>query len=410
MRPSEGASVYRIVWRVPGLPAHESRPSRPPDAWHPCCGPANPANIDGAPEFVWSAFATVDVYSREVVYTDSCIQSHSSKRGSPVHLEDLYRLLRTEHVQAQGIVDTVADPMLVLDESLCVQAASRAYFDVFKADRYDTIGKRVYELGNGQWDIPELRVLLSEVIPKATAIIDYKVEGDFADLGRRTMLLSARTLVLPGNNSRLLLLAMADATERYQRESTQRMLYEEARHRMRNLLGLAQSLAGQTPTEGLTAAEYRDAFLGRFRALVEAQDLAISETELAALIERTLAPYRTGANSIAIDAAPITLNSRAVMPLSLALHELATNAVKYGALSVQGGRLQVSAQVDEAAGSLRLCWTERGGPRVTPPCATGYGTTLIQSVTTYTLGGKVDRQWKSEGLEAEFVLPLAVLR
>ncbi|WP_337918690.1 hypothetical protein [Pseudaminobacter soli (ex Zhang et al. 2022)] len=85
-----------------------------------------------------------------------------------MNVEDLYRLLRTSHVHAQGIVDTVADPMLVLDAGLCVQSASPSKH----VDRYETIGQPLYELGDGQWDIPELRKLLAEVIPKATAVID----------------------------------------------------------------------------------------------------------------------------------------------------------------------------------------------------------------------------------------------
>ncbi|TIV43533.1 MAG: PAS domain-containing protein, partial [Mesorhizobium sp.] len=129
-----------------------------------------------------------------------------------MNMEDLYRLLRTGHVQLQGIVDTVVDPLLVLDEGLSVQNASRSFFEMFKVDRDETIGQHIYELGNGQWDIPELRHLLSAVIPKSTAVINYEVEHDFPDIGRRTMLLTARTLHHPDNGSRSLLLSIVDAT------------------------------------------------------------------------------------------------------------------------------------------------------------------------------------------------------
>ena len=88
-----------------------------------------------------------------------------------MNLEDLYRLLRSEHVQAQGIVDTVPDPLLVLDQDLCVVTASRAFFETFPVGRDETLGRHLYELGDGQWDIPELRHLLEEVIPKSTAVI-----------------------------------------------------------------------------------------------------------------------------------------------------------------------------------------------------------------------------------------------
>ena len=77
-------------------------------------------------------------------------------------------------------MDTVAEPMLVLDEGPRVQSASRAFFDSFNVDRYEAIGKHLYELGDGQWDIPELRRLLAEFIPRTTALINYEVEHDFS--------------------------------------------------------------------------------------------------------------------------------------------------------------------------------------------------------------------------------------
>ena len=98
-----------------------------------------------------------------------------------MNMEDLYRLLRAGHVQAQGMVDTVPDPLLVLDQGLRIQTASRAFFETFKVDRFETIGRPLYELGNGQWDIPELRRLLLEVIPKASAVVDFRVDHDFPD-------------------------------------------------------------------------------------------------------------------------------------------------------------------------------------------------------------------------------------
>jgi PAS domain-containing protein len=193
-----------------------------------------------------------------------------------VNLEDLYRLLRSEHVQAQGIVDTVPDPLLVLSQDLCVMSASRAFFETFRVGRDETLGRSLYELGGRQWDIPELRHLLEEVIPRSTAVIDYEVQHDFPGVGRRTMLLSACRLFHPDNNSTTLLLSIEDATERRRKEEEKDLLLGELRHRTKNLFALVQALANQTEAEGRTGAEYRDAFLGRFAALVRAQDLTAS--------------------------------------------------------------------------------------------------------------------------------------
>jgi two-component sensor histidine kinase len=327
-----------------------------------------------------------------------------------MNMEDLYRLLRTSHMQAQGIVDTVADPMLVLDSSLCVQNASRSFFETFKVDRYETIGQPLFELGNGQWDIPELRRLLLEVIPKATAVIDYRVEHDFPGLGPRTMLLTARTLVHPDNASHAMLLSIVDATERFQHAAAKDLLIGEMRHRIKNLFGVAQSLARQTPTEGRSARQYKDDLLGRLGALMEAEDLAFvkqDETVLAELLERILAPYKAGPAAIVIGPGPgVELPPRSLGSLGLICHELATNAAKYGALSMEGGEVRVSWAFDADKHELRLSWVERGGPAVTPPASTGYGTTLIRSVASYSLGGRSELDYAVEGLRAEIIIPL----
>jgi len=179
---------------------------------------------------------------------------------------------------------------------------------------------------------------------------------------------------------------------------------------MKNLLGVAQSIARNTPTQGRSADEYRDAFLGRFRALVEAQDLAFAEqgeSTLTAVIERVLEPYTASPEAVVIEpGAAVVLDPRTISTLSLVLHELATNAAKYGALSAPGGRVRVSWRLEEPDGALRLKWEETGGPAVTPPATTGYGTHLIQSTTAYSLGGHVEQEYEAGGLKAAIVIPL----
>jgi two-component sensor histidine kinase len=100
------------------------------------------------------------------------------------------------------------------------------------------------------------------------------------------------------------------------------------------------------------------------------------------------------------------LGPRTISALSLVLHELATNAAKYGALFTPGGRVRVSWRLQEPDGELRLEWEESGGPAVTPPATTGYGTHLIRSTTTYSLGGQVEQEYAAGGLKTEVVIPL----
>jgi two-component sensor histidine kinase len=102
----------------------------------------------------------------------------------------------------------------------------------------------------------------------------------------------------------------------------------------------------------------------------------------------------------------VTLASKEMMSLSLVLHELATNAVKYGALSVPAGQVDIRWLLEDG-NTLRITWSERGGPPVAEPTSTGYGTQLIQFAIAYNLGGRVEQTYHPVGLEAQIVIPLA---
>ncbi|WP_077961893.1 PAS domain-containing sensor histidine kinase [Ensifer adhaerens] len=327
-----------------------------------------------------------------------------------MNLEDLYRLRRNGYIEAQGIVDTVPYPLLLLDQNLRVRTASRAFFSTFKVERDETIGQHIYDLGNGQWDIPELRRLLEEVIPKSTAVVDYEVEHAFPSIGVRTMLLSAHRLFHPENNSRSLLLSIVDATDRRRLEVEKDLLLGEMRHRMKNLFALVQALARQTSVDGRSGEEYRDAFLGRFGALVRAHDVAYTQdqkADLKELLEQTLKPYSEGATIVIEPSKPVSLTPSRALSLSLILHELATNAVKYGALSTSTGKITIRWTIERASKKhLRLIWQESGGPPVTPPTTTGFGTRLIEFSVKGEMGGRVELNYAPKGLAIEIVTPL----
>src|SRR5688500_7094534 len=118
---------------------------------------------------------------------------------------------------AQNIVDTVREPLLILDTTLRVRSANRAFYQTFHVSPGETEGRLIYELGNGQWDIPDLRTLLEDVVPQSSVFNDFELEHTFPVIGPRVMLLNARKLQA-GHYGELLVLAMEDVTPRKRAE------------------------------------------------------------------------------------------------------------------------------------------------------------------------------------------------
>ncbi|OQW99037.1 MAG: hypothetical protein BWK74_03120 [Desulfobacteraceae bacterium A6] len=128
---------------------------------------------------------------------------------------------------AESIVETVRDPLLVLDEDLKIISANRNFYRTFKVTHSETIRSFIYDLGNKQWDIPKLRELLEEVLLQKTSFDDYEVEHDFATIGRRIMLLNARQIERMLGKERVILLAIEDITERKEIETGLKKAHEE---------------------------------------------------------------------------------------------------------------------------------------------------------------------------------------
>lgn len=134
------------------------------------------------------------------------------------HRSDYAEMLWAESwTYIKTVVDTVREPFLVLDKDLCVMAANESFYRTFQVDEKDTTKKLVYELGNRQWDIPSLRKLLEDILPKNTFFKGFEVAHDFPLIGRKVMILNARRIYREGPGSGnfppIILLAMEDVTE-----------------------------------------------------------------------------------------------------------------------------------------------------------------------------------------------------
>jgi two-component sensor histidine kinase len=183
-------------------------------------------------------------------------------------------------------------------------------------------------------------------------------------------------------------------------QETERLLIREVDHRAKNVLAVVQSLAQLTPFED--KAQYVQALSGRIGSLARAHSLLStgrwSGVDLHDLLRLELDPYGgEGGGQVVIDGPPALIDAQAAQSLALVIHELATNASKYGALSRPLGRLNVS-WIWDAGDVLRLVWREDAGAIVAPPARRGFGSTLIESAVKQ-VGGRVELTWRPQGLK-----------
>jgi two-component sensor histidine kinase len=215
----------------------------------------------------------------------------------------------------------------------------------------------------------------------------------------------------------LLRLRAAIAAERKQAEDHQRFLVAELSHRVKNTLAMVQSIATQTMRDATSLEEAREAFGARIAALAQAHDLLIQEQWASAGI-RSVVKAATSMHESAegqrfnVNGPDLLLGPKAALGLALALHELCTNAVKFGSLSIAGGHVELAWQITQAIGGpqLHLTWTERGGPEVRAPSRKGFGSRLLNRGLAGSFGGTVEISYPPTGVVLTLVAPLAAVR
>jgi chemotaxis protein methyltransferase CheR len=263
---------------------------------------------------------------------------------------------RDARTLAQAIVDTVREPLLVLDKDLRVLAASRSFYSTFKVAPSITRGQLIYELGDGQWDIPELRLLLERIVPEHGVMDDYEVERQFPELGKRTMLLNARKVFYEGNSHTTLLLGIEDVTARRalerEREELLRtqqallrekdVLLQELEHRVGNSLQIIAAIIlmkSRMVTSEETRLQLRDAHKRVMSVAAVQKHLhatgGAGSVEMGPYLRQLcdslktsmIGDYRPTALTVTSDAGAVT--SREAISLGLIVTELILNALKH---------------------------------------------------------------------------------
>jgi PAS domain-containing protein len=156
---------------------------------------------------------------------------------------------------AENIIETVREPLLVLDKDLKILSANRSFYDVFKVTPGKTIGSFFYDLGNQQWDIPSLRTLLEDILPKKTEFSNYEVKHDFPIIGQKVMLVNARQIFRKDIGSAMILLAIEDITELKWAEEEREKLINE----LQESLAEIKSIKTMIPVCALNKKNYTEA-------------------------------------------------------------------------------------------------------------------------------------------------------
>ena len=204
-----------------------------------------------------------------------------------------------------------------------------------------------------------------------------------------------------------------DIHDHKMREEHIRVLMTEVNHRSKNLLAVTQAIARQTVSSSATAAEFEQKFSARLLGLAASQELLTEEkwrgVQLEALAHSQISHYsEPGGGRFLVAGPTIALDSAATQAIGMALHELATNAAKYGALSNDGGRIAISWRVggSAAAPTLEMEWIERGGPPAAAPSTRGFGTVVMDRMLSQRLSAIVHMSFEIEGLSWRLSVPL----
>jgi two-component system CheB/CheR fusion protein len=204
-----------------------------------------------------------------------------------------------------------------------------------------------------------------------------------------------------------------DISESKRADRKAALLLSELDHRVKNILAIVSSVVAQTVSGSTSLAACGEELEGRITAIAKAHSLLTQtgegEVSLQKIIQTELAPFDRGVCSVTVTGCDVALTPKAGLSMAMAIHELASNAAKYGALSAAGGRVQVETRQREGEAGPLFClsWTESGGPPVTVPTRRGFGTMLIERTLALDLDAEVKRDFLPDGLRCIFVFPLS---
>ncbi len=285
---------------------------------------------------------------------------------------------------------------VTLDQDLVIRDWSKGAERMFGRAAAHLLGRPATDSG---WLTPQGAAVLSGWLSPGDAAPRHSAELAMGHAERGPIPCEIYGSILSGKRQRTLSLQILDITERKRAEEVRSLLVGELNHRIKNTLANVQAIARQGLRRSRDLAEFEKSFVGRLQALSRAHSILSDSTWSAApldqLIDDQIRVGTLDADRLRRSGPPVELTPDTMLRMALTLHELATNAAKYGALSVPGGLVHLDWRLD--AGGLRLTWCETGGPPVVPPAGHGFGSDLIAAVAGGEEGA-VTADWRPEGV------------
>lgn len=296
---------------------------------------------------------------------------------------------------------------LFLDAELRIKSFTQPMTDIFHLREGDR-GRPITEIVT-MLDYPSLQRDVTEVMRKLS-VIEREVKLDDHAM---TFILRIRPYRTMDNVIDGVVMTFVDITERKQQDDKTSLLLGELDHRVKNILSIISSVITQTLKTSETPEAFKANMERRIAAIARAHNLLTHEggrsgASLRSLIDRELAPYNRENGNLEISGPAVFLTPKSGLTLAMAIHELSSNASKYGALSTAEGRLAVSWKcfTDAKGVKLNIVWLETGGPPVERPRRAGFGTTLIECTVGHDLDGEVTREFLSSGVRCTIEIPL----
>ncbi|KAB2689514.1 PAS domain S-box protein [Brucella pseudogrignonensis] len=312
---------------------------------------------------------------------------------------DLTEQLRSQELESQlaAIVSSSHEAILSTDLEMRILSWNHGAERLYGYSASEAIGRKVTMLLPSDRMTEEVEIIAN--ISRGLAVAPHET----VRLHKNGTRLDVQLTVSPvrDGNGRIIGASKTahDISDRKKAEQLQQAILGEMKHRIKNVLATVQALARQTFRNPPHKSAYQ-IFEARLAAMARTHDLLTADvwqaTELSKLVEQALLPF--GPANFAIEGPQVDLSSRAAMAFSLGLHELATNAAKYGALSVPAGSVDVRWHIDPQTRQLHFSWQERHGPAVATPKNKGFGSKLIDGVLAGEINGAVDRSYDAAGL------------